>query len=159
MQEEKEDWKSTLLSHFHGFSNLFANVMRSYSSSGVNSVVTATSDLNLSHIAMKLWLMLSASSSQTISGQETVVPHIWNDLWFAYEGFLDVLDTEARVGLYPVRFIDNNSSFPDHATLKDSNITRCCFRSGPGDLHQYSQIRIGFGQTHPSSNSTANEND
>src|SRR5258705_1397204 len=87
LKEEKEDWKSTLLSHFHGFSSLFANVMRSYSSSGINSVVTATSDLNLSHIAMKLWLILSASSSQTISGQETVVSHIWNDLWFAYNGF------------------------------------------------------------------------
>jgi len=65
---------------------------------------------------MKLWLMLSASSSQTISGQEAVVSHIWNDLWFAYERFLDVLDTEARVGLYPVRFIGGSSSFPDHTT-------------------------------------------
>ena len=92
------------MSHFHGFSNLFASVMRSYSTSGINSLVIATSDLNLSHIAMKLWLMLSASSSQTISGRGTDASHIWNELWFAYEGFLDVLDMEAQVGLYPVRF-------------------------------------------------------
>jgi hypothetical protein len=63
-----------------------------------------TSDLNLSHIAMKLWLMLSASSSQTTSGREVIISEIWNELWFAYEGFLDVLDMEAQVGLYPVSF-------------------------------------------------------
>jgi hypothetical protein len=95
-----------LLSHFHGFSSLFANVMRSYSTSGINSVAIATSDLNLSHIAMKLWLMLFASTSQMTSGQEPSILDVWNELWFAYEGFLDVLDMEAQVGLYPVRFID-----------------------------------------------------
>jgi hypothetical protein len=78
--------------------------MRSYSTSGINSLVMTTSDLNLSHIAMKLWLMLSASSSQTTSGREVIISEIWNELWFAYEGFLDVLDMEAQVGLYPVSF-------------------------------------------------------
>ena len=79
--------------------------MRSYSSSGIQSVVMATSDINLSHIAIKLWLMLSASRSQTIGGREALTSEIWNELWYAYEGFLDVLDMEAQVGLYPVSFI------------------------------------------------------
>jgi hypothetical protein len=66
---------------------------------------------------MKLWLMLSASSSETISGQGTSISQIWNELWFAYEGFLDVLDMEAQVGLYPVRLICRRSSFPDYLPL------------------------------------------
>ena len=33
---------------------------------------------------------------------ETSVAGVWNELWPAYESFLDVLDTEARVGAYPV---------------------------------------------------------
>lgn len=48
--------------------------------------------------------MLSASRSQTTYGRETPVLEVWNELWYAYEGFLDVLDMEAQVGLYPVRF-------------------------------------------------------
>lgn len=126
--------------------------MRSYSTSGINSLMIATSDINLSHIAMKLWLMLSASNSQSIPGGAGLV---WNELWFAYEGFLDVLDTEAQVGLYPVSFIGCVLSFSLIAI--DFDITRYCVRGRPNPVHQYPQVRIDIGQTYPYGNSSANE--
>lgn len=31
-----------------------------------------------------------------------MIAAVWNELWASYEGFLDVVETEAQVGLYPV---------------------------------------------------------
>jgi len=53
---------------------------------------------------MKLWLMLANSMSTVVPGGESLVASMWNELWAAYEGFLDVLETEAQVGQYPVRY-------------------------------------------------------
>lgn len=81
--------------------------MRSYATSGVSSAMVATHDVNQSHIAMKLWLMLANSRSLVIPGGETLVFGAWNELWSSYETFLDVLDTEAQVGLHLVLFFSD----------------------------------------------------
>ena len=33
---------------------------------------------------------------------ESSISTVWNELWPAYEGFLNVLETEAQVGQHPV---------------------------------------------------------
>ncbi len=106
LREEKEDWAAMLFSHFSAFSSMFASTLRSYATSGISSATVATHDVNQSHIAMKLWLMLSNSRSMVVPGGETLVSETWNELWSAYEAFLDVMDNEAQVGLHLVRFID-----------------------------------------------------
>lgn len=100
LQEDKDDWISLLYSHFGAFNSAFSAMMRSYTSSGVGSVATATTDLNQAHISMKLWLMLG--NMKAAAGGEVVTAAIWNELWATFEGFLDVVETESQVGLYPV---------------------------------------------------------
>jgi hypothetical protein len=106
LREEKEDWAAMLFSHFSAFSSMFASTLRSYATSGISSATVATHDVNQSHIAMKLWLMLSNARSMVVPGGEALVFGTWNELCSAYEAFLDVMDTEAQVGLHLVRFID-----------------------------------------------------
>lgn len=65
--------------------------------------MAATTDVNQTHIAMKLWLVIADFMCKLTKGGETLVATVWNELWAAYEGFLDVLETEAQAGLYPVR--------------------------------------------------------
>ncbi|KAF9533011.1 hypothetical protein CPB83DRAFT_806739 [Crepidotus variabilis] len=99
LQEEKDDWLSLLHSHFNAFSHTFSSMMRSYSNSGISSPAAAATDVNQAHIAMKLWLMLA--NLRSWHGGETIIAAIWNELWASYESFLDVVETEAQVGLYP----------------------------------------------------------
>src|SRR6266545_4866990 len=103
LQEQKNDWISMLCSHFSAFNALFAGVIRSYTTSGISSLTAATMDVNQSHIAIRLWLMLSNSISTGTSDCQITVSGIWNELWPTYEGFLEVIETEAHVGFHPVR--------------------------------------------------------
>jgi hypothetical protein len=96
------DWKAMVYSQFSSFSNSYSTVLRGYVSSGMASASTATNDLNQAHIALRLWLMLANSMPGLIQSNEAVINAVWNELWPPYEGFLNVLEGEARVGLYPV---------------------------------------------------------
>ena len=93
-----------LFSNFGPFTNIYGAMMRSYVQSGITSLGAATTDVNQTHITMKLWLMLANSMSTVVPGGESLVASMWNELWAAYEGFLDVLEMEAQVGQYPVRY-------------------------------------------------------
>lgn len=92
--------------HFHNFSSTYSATLRTYVSSGISSALTATTDINQAHIALRLWLMLVHSMSTNNHNGETAVIGIWNELWPPFEGFLNVLENEVRVGLNPVSFSD-----------------------------------------------------
>lgn len=102
LQESEDDWKAMIYDQFTSFCNAYSAVLRTYVTSGIASAATATTDINQAHISLKLWVMLAHSISMSTHNGETSVAGVWNELWPAYEGFLDVLDTEARVGAYPV---------------------------------------------------------
>ena len=102
LQESESDWKTMLYDQFTSFCNTYSAVLRTYVTSGIASAATATTDINQAHISLKLWVMLAHSISMSTHNGETSVAGVWNELWPAYESFLDVLDTEARVGAYPV---------------------------------------------------------
>jgi hypothetical protein len=102
LQESREDYKSLIYAHFSEFVNPYSNLLRTYVYSGISSSVTANTDINQAHIAIKLWLMLAHSMVLPAKNGEGSVSTVWNELWPAYEGFLNVLETEAQVGQYPV---------------------------------------------------------
>lgn len=101
LQESQEDWKYMVYEQFPIFCNTYSAMLRNYVSSGISSVATATTDINQAHVALKLWLMLAHSVSASTHNGESSLAGVWNELWPAYESFLNILDTEARVGLYP----------------------------------------------------------
>lgn len=110
MQEGHKDYVYLLFGFFSAFSATYSTVLRSYTYSGISSPVAATTDINQAHISMKLWLMLANSICKFDQSGESVVSGVWNELWPPYEGFLKVLETEAPLGLYPVRAAFERSS-------------------------------------------------
>ncbi|KAF9482782.1 hypothetical protein BDN70DRAFT_800871 [Pholiota conissans] len=101
LQNMDDDWQTMIYDNFHSFTSVYSTMLRQYVSSGLSSAAMATTDINQAHIALRLWLMLGHSISTIIHNGETVVTGIWNQLWPPFEGLLNVLETEARVGLNP----------------------------------------------------------
>jgi hypothetical protein len=101
LQESQEDYTSLIYTQFSKFSNIYSVLLKTYVYSGISSSVTATTDVNQIHIAIKLWLMLAHSMAILAKNGEGSVSKVWNELWPLYEGFLNVLETEAQVGQYP----------------------------------------------------------
>ncbi|KDR81629.1 hypothetical protein GALMADRAFT_239698 [Galerina marginata CBS 339.88] len=100
LQGGNDDWRSMIFSSFPTFGNTYSALLRSYVHSGIPSSTNATTDINQAHIAMKLWFMLANTVSKQNQSGETTVSGVWNELWPPYEGFLNVLETEAQAGLH-----------------------------------------------------------
>jgi len=148
LQEQKNDWISMLCSHFSAFNTLFAGMIRSYTTSGIGSLTTATMDVNQSHIAIRLWLMLSNSISGERSERQITVSGVWNELWSAYEGFLDVIETEAHVGFHPVCCFLGCFKVSDTIALLDSGIPYDDISSRLTALYSIPQVTACPRQTH-----------
>ncbi|PPQ66076.1 hypothetical protein CVT26_010818 [Gymnopilus dilepis] len=101
LQGAQADWMTMMHSAFPTFSVSFSAMLRSYVYSGISSSAGASTDVNQAHIAMKGWLTLVNTLSRQCSGGEDLVMSVWNELWPAYEGFLNVLETEAQAELHP----------------------------------------------------------
>ncbi|KAF8163325.1 hypothetical protein B0H34DRAFT_805778 [Crassisporium funariophilum] len=113
LQEQQDDWISSIYAHFSTYSRTHSALLRTYVQSGITSLEAATTDVNQLHVAMKLWLMLAHSFSMLTHGAETQIFKVWNELWSGYEGFLNVLEMEAQVGLYPTLISLASASIAD----------------------------------------------
>ncbi|KAF4615386.1 hypothetical protein D9613_003079 [Agrocybe pediades] len=96
-----DDWISMMFSYFPTFCATFSALLRSYVQSGISSALAATTDVNQTHIAMKLWLMVADFMCKLTKGGDTMIASVWAELWAAYDGFLHVLEIEAQARMNP----------------------------------------------------------
>ncbi|PPR08077.1 hypothetical protein CVT24_010538 [Panaeolus cyanescens] len=108
-----DEWKMILLDHFSIFNLTFSMLFKGYAYYGITSLEVATTDVNQGHIAMKLWMTLVHLQSQHTTGGERMISSVWSELWSAYEGFLNVLETEAQVPFYATLISLTSSSMAD----------------------------------------------
>ncbi|KAJ7632645.1 hypothetical protein FB45DRAFT_913016 [Roridomyces roridus] len=85
---------NSLLELLPAFSTTHHAVLRAYTQSPLNTLESATADLNHAYIAIKLWLLLSSAGD----ADNSVSLMVWNELWPSLGAMIEVLEAEYQSG-------------------------------------------------------------